>query len=80
MKCIFFCILLLLCVISDAQVIHLAYKPSGVVIVFPFHDSKLYTDTSAINYVCNHPADPEYENYPHQGTNVGADFIGKDSK
>jgi len=44
-------------------VIHLNYRPSGIVIVFPFHDSRVFTDTTAIDYLCNHPKDPQYENY-----------------
>ena len=49
---------------SGAQsVIHLNYKPSGIIIVFPFQNSKIYTDTFAIDYVFNHPQHTEYEKY-----------------
>jgi hypothetical protein len=56
--------LLLPGLVTEAQpLIHCDYKQSGIILVFPFQNSTIYTDTSALAYVLHHPQNTEQQKY-----------------
>ena len=48
---------------QSRNTMHIDYKPAGLILFFPFQKAKIYTDTSAITFVCNHEQDSAFKKY-----------------